>query len=102
MQEKQVEGEASLLHIQNFTIADDILYRQVEDEAVLLHIPSGMYYSLNEMGVRFWEAVRTQTLAIALEQIMAEYQVDYSQVHHDLLTFLNDLADYGIISWSSD
>ncbi len=57
MQEKQVEGEASLLHIQNFTIADDILYRQVEDEAVLLHIPTGMYYSLNEMGVKFWEAV---------------------------------------------
>jgi hypothetical protein len=102
MEEQQVEGKANSLHIRNFTIADDILYRQVENEAVLLHVPSGMYYSLNEMGVRFWEALRTQPPAVVIEQIVAEYAIEYSQVHHDLLTFLNDLADYGIISWSSD
>jgi len=102
MEEQQVEAKAGSLHIQNFTLADDILYRQVENEAVLLHIPSGMYYSLNEIGVRFWEALRTQTLALAIEQIVAEYRVEYSQIHHDLLTFLNDLADYGIISWTPE
>lgn len=102
MEEEQLEPEAGSLPIRNFAIADDILYRQVENEAILLHIPTGTYYSLNEMGVRFWEALHTQSPALVIEQIVAEYSVDYSQVHHDLLTFLNDLADYGIISWSSD
>lgn len=102
MLEKPVEQEANLPSIPSFKVADDILYRQVEDEAVLLHIPTGMYYSLNEMGVRFWEALQQQPPAPVVEQIVAEYQVEYSQVHQDLLNFLKDLADYGVISWSSE
>ena len=101
MQEQQKEQKAHSLHVQ-ITSANDILYRQVDNEAVLLHIPTGMYYSLNEIGVKFWEALRTQTLESAIEQIVAEYSIEYSQVHRDLLSFLNDLADYGIISWSPD
>lgn len=65
MQEQQREQKARSLHVQ-FTIANDILYRQVNNEAVLLNIPTGMYYSLNEMGVKFWEALRTQTLESAI------------------------------------
>ena len=102
MQEQPVKREAGSLHIKNFTIADEILYCKVENEAILLHIPTSMYYSFNEMGVSFWEALRDRPPALVIEQIAAEYSVEYSQVDHDLLTFLNDLADYGIISWSSD
>lgn len=102
MQQEQAKREAGSLRIPNFTIADDILYRQVESEAVLLHIPSGMYYSLNHMGVKFWEALRIYPPELVINQIVTEYQVEYSQIHHDLLTFLEDLADYGVIAWSSD
>ena len=101
MQEQQKEQKALSLHVQ-FIIANDILYRRVDNEAVLLNIPTGMYYGLNEVGVKFWEALRTQTLESTIAQIVTDYSVEYSQVHQDLLSFLNDLADYGIISWSSD
>jgi len=102
MSEEQVEPEGHLLQVQKFTFADDILYRQVEHEAILLHIPSGMYYSLNGMGIKFWEALQKHPSAIVIEQIVAEFSVEYSQVHQDLIAFLNDLSDYGIISWSCE
>ncbi|WP_287128837.1 PqqD family protein [Candidatus Cyanaurora vandensis] len=94
-----------MTEIPNFTIARDILYRQVEQEAVLLHITSGMYYSLNETGVLFWEALRDQPPTQAglqiVERIAQDYEVDSAQVEQDLMLFLKDLAEYGIITWTA-
>ncbi len=103
MQRNQLQFEEDFLTSQRFNVADNILCRQVENEAVLLHIPTGMYYSLNETSLSFWEALcDRQPLAPVIEKITAEYEVEYSQVLNDLKTFLQDLSEYGLISRSSD
>ena len=103
MKQIQLPSDENLLNGKNFKIAEDILFRYVENEAVLLHIPSGMYYSLNETSIKFWEALREQQpLVPVIEKITAEYEVEESQVLSDLKTFLQDLLDYGLISRSSD
>lgn len=89
----------SVLTVPDFTVARDILYRKVENEAVLLHITSAMYYSLNETGVLFWEGLRNQTPDQVITQVAEEYGVEATQIHQDLMTFLTDLATYGIINW---
>ena len=103
MQQNQLLLEADFLNSQHFKVADDILFRKVENEAVLLHIPAGMYYSLNETSIMFWEALRTQQpFGPVIEKITAEYEVEYSQVLDDLVAFLQDLLNYGLISRSCD
>jgi hypothetical protein len=103
MQQNQIQLEEDFLNSQCFNVVDNILFRKVENEAVLLHIPTGMYYSLNETSISFWEALcDRQPLAPTIEKITAEYEVDYSQVLDDLKTFLQDLSEYGLISRSSD
>jgi hypothetical protein len=103
MQQTQLQLEEYFLSNTVFKVADDILFRKVEDEAVLLHIPTGMYYSLNDTSIVFWEALcNQQPLGSVIEKITAEYEVEYSQVLDDLKTFLQDLSEYGLISRSSD
>lgn len=103
MQQNQLLLEADFLNSQHFKVADDILFRKVENEAVLLHIATGMYYSLNETSILFWEALCTQQpLGSAIEKITTEYEVEDSQVLSDLRAFLQNLLNYGLISQSSD
>ncbi len=103
MQLNQLQFEEDFLTSPCFSIVDNILFRKVENEAVLLHIPTGMYYSLNETSLSFWEALcDRQPLGPVIEKIIAEYEVEYSQVLNDLKTFLQDLSEYGLISRSSD
>lgn len=99
MQQNQLQFEENLIESKRFKLANDILFRKVENEAVLLHIPTGMYYSLNETSIIFWEALRDQQpFGSVIEKITAEYDVEESQVLSDLKTFLQDLFSYGLIS----
>jgi hypothetical protein len=99
MQQSQLQLKEDFLNTQRFKVAEDILFRQVQNEAVLLHIPTGMYYALNETSIIAWETLYNQLpLSSAIEKIIAEYDVEYSQVLSDLQAFLQDLLEYGIIS----
>ncbi|MBD2129871.1 PqqD family protein [Microcoleus sp. ZQ-A2] len=103
MQQSQIQLKEDFLNTQGFKVAEDILFRQVQNEAVLLHIPTGMYYALNETSIIAWEALcNQQPLSSAIENIIAEYDVEYSQVLSDLQAFLQNLLEYGVISQSSD
>ncbi|MBW4418212.1 MAG: PqqD family protein [Myxacorys californica WJT36-NPBG1] len=98
-QPTQLKIDEVFLNHQRFQIHDDVLYRQVEHEAILLHIPNGAYYSLNETSITFWEALQAQQpLAVAVDQILAEYDIERSQVLQDLQIFLQDLMAFGLIA----
>ncbi len=76
----------------------DILFRQVEDEAVLLHVPSGTYYGLSTTGILLWEAIQNkQPLTSVADAIVAEYEVEKSQVLEDLQMLLQNLLDNGLV-----
>ena len=95
--------DEKFLDNQNFQVAEDILYRRVENEAILLHIPAGIYYSLSETSLPFWEALQNQQpLLPVVEQIIREYEVDKCQVMQDLRIFLENLSHYGLIFVSSN
>jgi Coenzyme PQQ synthesis protein D (PqqD) len=81
-----------------FKVGSDILFRQVEDEAVLLHVPSGTYYGLSTTGILLWKAIQNkQPLLSVVDQILAEYEADRSQVIDDLQVLLQNLLDNGLI-----
>jgi Coenzyme PQQ synthesis protein D (PqqD) len=98
MQVSHLPDFDQLLHNQCFSVSEDALFRQIENEAVLMHISSGMYYSLNETGIPFWEALRDrQPLQTAVDRILASYDVELSQVLQDLHLFLTALLEYNLV-----
>ncbi len=92
-----------LLKTQVFKVVDDVFCSYVENEAVLLHVASGMYYSLSETSLPFWEALqKQQPFEPVVETITEEYSVDRDQVLSDLEVFLEELSSYGLICKVSD
>ncbi len=82
----------------SFTAGADILFRLVEDEAVLLHVPSGTYYGLSTTGILLWEAIQNkQPLLSVADEILAEYEVEKSQVLDDLQVLLQNLLDNKLV-----
>jgi Coenzyme PQQ synthesis protein D (PqqD) len=95
---KELLTEQQSLLEEVFQVGSDILFRQVEDEAVLLHVPSGTYYGLSTTGMLLWEAIQNkQPLLSVVDQILAEYEADRSQVIDDLQVLLQNLLDNGLI-----
>jgi hypothetical protein len=92
------EHPAPSLLQNSYQAGSDILFRQVEDEAVLLHVPSGTYYGLSTTGILLWEAMQNkQPLTSVADAIVAEYEVDKSQVLEDLQMLLQNLLDNGLV-----
>ncbi|AFY99915.1 PqqD family protein [Calothrix sp. PCC 6303] len=95
--------DEKFLENQSFKLAEDILFSQIDNEAILLHINGGHYYSLSETSLPFWEALQNQQpLEVVVNKITDEYEVEREQVLKDLQDFLQDLANYDLISSDSN
>jgi hypothetical protein len=67
-------------------------------ETVLLSMESAMYYGLDQVGSRIWELVREPILVSDLrDAITREYDVEPERCEADVLGFLRELADKGLI-----
>ncbi|WP_019499451.1 PqqD family protein [Pseudanabaena sp. PCC 6802] len=101
--QNNVSTSEDLLKAQVFKVVDDVFCSYVENEAVLLHVSSGMYYSLSETSLPFWEALqKQQPFAHVVENIIDEYEVDRDRVLNDLEFFIEELSSYGLIYKVSD
>ena len=73
--------------------------RLVDDETVLLDLESGMYFGLDGVGQRIWECIRDgQTLGEIAALIAAEYEVDEHTAFADLVEFVTDLVERGLLT----
>ena len=76
----------------------DQIYRDLEGEAVILNLKSGMYYGLNEVGVRVWQLLREPTSVKGIrDTLLKEYEVEPDRCERELLALLQDMADNGLI-----
>ena len=67
-------------------------------ETVLLSMQSAMYYGLDAVGSRIWELVRAPIRVSDIrDTIMAEYDVEPARCEADVIGFLGELADKGLI-----
>lgn len=83
------------------SIPDGVLVRELQGESVLLNINTESYFGLDDVGTRMW-AVLTDSPSIqaACDRLLAEYEVDPRQLSADLRTFIDKLAELGLIKIS--
>lgn len=77
----------------------NILYAPVgSEEAVMLSVDAGKYYGLNAVAARIWELLETpQTVAQICAQICEEFEVEAPACEADIIKFVNNLLDNGIV-----
>ena len=79
-------------------IPPQVMSRLVGDETVILDLASGVYFGLDGVGKRIWESISDgKSLAEATSIIVDEYDVDESQAEVDVMQFVSDLVERGLL-----
>ncbi len=77
----------------------DQISSDLEGETILLHMTSGLYYGLNNVGVKIWTLIQTpQTLADLRQTLLDEYDVTPEDCDRELKELLISLSEADLIS----
>jgi hypothetical protein len=81
------------------TVPPQVMSRLVGDETVLLDLESGMYFGLDGVGKRIWEAIgEGLTLGEIAAIIVSEYEIEVNQAQADVIEFVGDLVERGLLT----
>jgi hypothetical protein len=81
------------------SIPQQVMSRLVGDETVLLDLESGIYFGLDGVGKRIWEKIgEGLTLGEVAEVIVSEYEVDEAQAQSDVIEFVTNLVERGLLA----
>ena len=80
-------------------IADDVVCRDLAGESVLLNLSTGTYFGLDAVGTRLWHLVTEHgSTALAIETLIAEYDVDESRLQKDVEALIEQLLAKGLLT----
>jgi len=69
------------------------------EEAAILGTERNLYYSMDEVGARIWELIKSPiTIRAIAKHVAEEYEVNISQCETDVVKFINHLYKEGLIS----
>ena len=81
------------------TVPPQVMSRLVGDETVLLDLASGIYFGLDGVGQKIWEAVTEgRSLGEAATAVVNDYEVDEPQAQSDVIEFAADLLARGLLA----
>lgn len=77
---------------------DDHICSSLGDEHVILDLSSGTYYGLDEIGARIWTLIGDAcSVQQVCDQLAAEYDAQSSVIEQDVLRFLEELEEEGLV-----
>lgn len=77
----------------------EVLFQELDGEAVLLNLQSERYFGLDAVGTRVWELLaEPASLDAVRETLLAEFEVEPTQVRADLLELVGELAGAGLVT----
>ena len=81
-----------------FRTRADARYRTVGGEGIVVRQSAGEVLVLNEVGVRVLDLLATgNSIARVLTALQAEYDVDAATLQSDVLAYVHELVDAGIV-----
>ena len=80
-----------------------VVSSKVAEASVLLNTKTKKYFSLDEVGVRFWDELKSGAEFRSIyETILGEYDVSDSQLENDLLELTQALVDAGLVELAQE
>jgi hypothetical protein len=84
---------------QHAQYSEKVLFQELDGEAILLDLASEQYFGLDELGTRIWQLLQQHSrLADVHAALLAEYDVPSEQLQADLLDFIQQLTDSGLVT----
>lgn len=78
--------------------AENILSSDIDDEVVLMSMDTDKYYGLDPVSSRIWKLLQQPcTLRQVCEKLMTEFKVEAGMCQHDVLEFIQKLADAQLV-----
>lgn len=100
---EKTEGARMVSRSRKLHVSSSVTHAELDDEVVLLDTQSGMYFSVDGVGTRIWELLRTgMTEEHIVQRIVREYAVEPDMARADVADFLNMLAERGLIREDSE
>lgn len=79
-------------------IPPHIMTRRVGEDVVVLDLQSGIYFGLDEIGVRVWGLLeKGETVSAAIAAIAEGYDVAQETVRTDVCELVQELLDRGLL-----
>jgi len=70
----------------------------LDDETMLMSVASGKCHALDLIGSRIWEEIaKPLPVSELCDRLSREFDVERKQCEHDVLVFLNELAEDGLV-----
>ncbi|WP_270165968.1 lasso peptide biosynthesis PqqD family chaperone [Paenibacillus sp. SYP-B4298] len=93
----------NVIHLQDrIQPVEGHLVSDMNGEKVMMSIQSGKYYNLGGMGSIIWERLSAgQTVGQLIEQLESQYEVRREDCESQVLTFLQQLHQEGLIRLQS-
>jgi coenzyme PQQ synthesis protein D (PqqD) len=77
----------------------DVVAQRLGDEVVVVHLRTNEIFILNRTGARFWELVESGSdLESVREKMLAEFEVEESQLAAELEDFVTHLSQAELIN----
>lgn len=77
---------------------EDIVASDIDDEKVMMNIEKGCYYGLDPVASRVWEMIETPIkVSELIDGLLLKYDVDRQTCEQDVLVFLEELHEAGIL-----
>jgi hypothetical protein len=84
---------------QSVRIPVDVVFRELQGEAVILSLASSTYFGLDAVGTRIWQLCEAHgSLKTVLDAMQHEFDAPDETLRSDLLTFVDELLDKGLLS----
>jgi hypothetical protein len=80
------------------THVDEQISAVLEDEIVVLKTTNSTYYGLSGISAFIWSSIaKTGTVSAIVEAVLDNYEVSRECCEEDVLSFLRELSDAGLI-----
>lgn len=80
-----------------------LISSSVSGQTALMSVANGAYYGLDPVGSRIWELIaEPRTVGSVCERLLAEFEVDPAKCETQVLTFLQQLSNDGLLCVSHE
>ncbi len=76
----------------------DQVFSEIDGQVVMLNVKKEAYYTLNNVGSTIWKEIERPLKLEDLIHILTEsYEVTYEKCRDEMIPFLNELVEAGIV-----
>lgn len=81
----------------------DLISTEIDGDLVLLHPDTGEYYGVKQVGNEIWGLIDSSCrVEDIVEELVKRYDAPKDTILADILTFLNDMSEEGLIIVEDD